>query len=180
MKFKNIIGHLKTILVHKYWVFYYCCKLGIPWQGVTHDLSKFSPIEFFESVKYYQDGNSSPINEAKKVQGYSLAWQHHKGRNPHHYEYWIDKLDEGGVPIDMPAKYKLEMLADYLAAGRTYMKDKFSYGAELEWWNDKKKSKPVMHSNTIRFVNMALDCLGTLSNYNLVNPYTVIRTFVDK
>ena len=83
----NFIGHLKTIIVHKYWVFYYACKLGIPIQGLLHDMSKFSPIEFWESVKYYQGGKSSPINACKADKGYSLAWQHHKGRNPHHYEY---------------------------------------------------------------------------------------------
>ena len=113
MLIKNIFGHLKTVLTHKYWVFYYSCKLGIPWRGFVHDLSKFSPIEFWESVKYYQGGKSSPINACKADKGYSLAWQHHKGRNPHHYEYWVDKFDEGGVAINMPMPYKLEMLADY-------------------------------------------------------------------
>ena len=82
----NILGHLKTILIHKWWVFYYCCKLGIPWQGIVHDLSKFSPTEFFESVKFYQGGKSSPIPAAKNGQGYSLARQHPKGRNEPHYE----------------------------------------------------------------------------------------------
>lgn len=180
MKFKNIIGHLKTILIHKYWVFYYCCKLGIPWQGVTHDLSKFSPIEFFESVKYYQGGKSSPINEAKKIQGYSLAWQHHKGRNPHHYEYWVDKLDEGGVPIDMPAKYKLEMLADYLAAGRTYMKDKFSYEAELEWWNKRKESKLKMHPNTVKFLDYSFRNLNCYYEDIRYLVYEWIKGFVNE
>ena len=87
MKLSNFFLHLKKILVHKYWVFYFCCKAGIPWQGITHDLSKFSPVEFWESVKYYQ-GNRSPIDACKEENGYSMAWQHHKGRNPHHYEYW--------------------------------------------------------------------------------------------
>ena len=44
--------HFKKIFVHKYWVFRYCCKAGIPVQGLLHDLSKFSPVEFFESVKF--------------------------------------------------------------------------------------------------------------------------------
>lgn len=61
----NIFKHLKKICTHKYWVFYYCLKAGIPIQGLLHDMSKFSPVEFFESVKYYQ-GNSSPIEACKK------------------------------------------------------------------------------------------------------------------
>ena len=101
---KAFFGHLKTVLIHKYWVFYYCCKLGIPWQGITHDLSKFSWTEFSESVKYYQGGTKSPIPVIKEKNGYSKAWQHHKGRNPHHYEYWTDNYDSGTTYIEIPEK----------------------------------------------------------------------------
>ena len=114
---KNVLGHTRNIITHKWWVFYYACRLGIPFRGFMHDWSKFSPVEFFESVKYYQ-GSSSPIPACKEANGYSLAWQHHKGHNPHHYEYWIDNVDNGGTPIKMPYKYVLEMIADYLAAGK--------------------------------------------------------------
>ena len=64
---RNIFGHLKTILIHKWWVFYYCCKFGIPLQEITHDLSKFSPTEFLESIKFYQSNKSSSILAAKKI-----------------------------------------------------------------------------------------------------------------
>lgn len=101
----NIFKHFKKICIHKYWVFYYCCKAGIPLQGLVHDLSKFSTTEFWESVKYYQ-GTSSPIDACKKANGWSAAWMHHKGRNKHHYEYWQDNFDNGGNPIEMPMKYK--------------------------------------------------------------------------
>lgn len=98
MKYKNYIintfRHFKKVCTHKRWVFYYCCKVGIPFQGLMHDLSKFSPTEFLESVKYYQ-GTSSPIDACKKENGWSVAWMHHKGRNKHHYEYWQDNFDNG-------------------------------------------------------------------------------------
>ena len=106
---KNTIGHFKTVIIHKYWVFKYAKQIGIPWQGLIHDLSKFSWTEFSESVKFYQEGKSSPIVAAKKAQGYSLAWQHHKGRNPHHYEHWTDKYDDGTIALKMPFKYALEL-----------------------------------------------------------------------
>ena len=48
---KAFFGHIKNILVHKWWVFYYAYKFGIPWRGFMHDWSKFHPIEFWESVK---------------------------------------------------------------------------------------------------------------------------------
>lgn len=129
------IKHLKTICKHKYWVFYYCCKAGIPWRGLVHDFSKFSPTEFFESVKYYQ-GTSSPIDVCKKDKGWSAAWMHHKGRNRHHFEYWWDN----NGPVKMPYKDALELICDYLGAGRAYQGRNFSYRSELEWWENKSKT----------------------------------------
>ena len=147
MLIKNILGHLKTILVHKYWVFIYCCKLGIPWQGITHDLSKFFWTEFSESIKYYQGGKQSPIPIIKKEKGYSKSWQHHKGRNPHHYEYWTDNYDTGITCIEMPEKYVKELVADYMAAGRTYNGKSFTIDDEIKWWNNCKDSK-FIHPKT--------------------------------
>lgn len=60
MLINNIINHTKNIIKHKKYVFDYACKAGIPFQGLTHDLSKFSPTEFIESVMYYKEG-SSPL-----------------------------------------------------------------------------------------------------------------------
>ena len=147
----SALKHLKKILTHKYWVFYYCCKCGLVWQGIKHDMSKLSPIEFIESVKYYQ-GTSSPIDACKKENGYSMAWQHHKGRNPHHYEYWTDNYDSGTTCIKMPYKYAVEMFCDYIAAGRAYMGKKFSWKSELNWW-DNKRATAKMHPKTKEFID---------------------------
>lgn len=144
MKLLNAFNHFKKICIHKYWVGYYCFKCGIPVQGIIHDLSKFSPTEFGESVKYYK-GSSSPIEACKKSKGYSMAWQHHKGRNKHHYEYWQDNYDNGTTHICMPFKYTVEMLCDYLGAGRAYNGKNFSYEKEYEWWTKKRNSAKAMH-----------------------------------
>lgn len=153
MKFKNIFGHLKNIITHKYWVYYYGRKLGVNrWQLLIHDISKFSPIEFWESIKYYQ-GTSSPIPPCKAVNGYSKAWQHHKGRNPHHYEYWTDNYDSGTTLIPMPLKYVEEMLADWFAAGRTYQGKGFTFGSQYNWWQTKKASNPAIHPLTIELID---------------------------
>lgn len=152
---KNFFGHLKTIIVHKFWVFYYGCKLGIPVRAFFHDFSKFNPIEFFESVKYYQGGVSSPINAAKADKGYSLAWQHHKGHNPHHYEHWTDKYDTGTVPIKMPYKYLVEMIADYLGAARAYHGKNFTLQDELNWWKNKLNGNVCINEHTRNFVTYA-------------------------
>lgn len=159
---KNTLAHFKKICVHKYWVAKYCFKAGLYWQGLMHDMSKFSWIEFWESVKYYQ-GTSSPINVAKQDMGYSLAWQHHKGRNPHHYEYWTDKYDDGTVALDMPYKYAVELLCDWLGAARAYTGNRGNdfYVKELKWWiNKRENTHPKMNEHIINFVDIVFHILA--------------------
>jgi hypothetical protein len=152
---KNTFLHFGKILKHKWWVFYYCCQADIPWRGVKHDMSKFSPTEFWESVRYYQ-GTSSPIDACKKDKGISMAWMHHKGRNRHHYEYWQDNFDNGGEPKAMPYKDAVEMLCDYLGAGRAYMGRDFTYQKEYEWWCKKCQKPLAMHPNTLDFITRCM------------------------
>jgi hypothetical protein len=152
---KKIQQHFITVCKHKYFVFLNCNKAGIPVQGILHDLSKFSPIEFFESAKYFK-GNSSPIDACKKAEGVSKAWLHHKGHNAHHYEYWQDSFDHGGKPLAMPFKYALELICDYLAAGRAYNGDDFTYDQVYNWWKNKCKNPIPMHPQTKLFVELML------------------------
>ena len=129
----KFFSHLKTVHTHRKWVKHYCFKAGLYWQGLIHDLSKYSPIEFWESVKYYQ-GTRSPIDACKEANGYSNAWLHHRGRNKHHREYWTDYYDKGTYAMLMPYKYAAEMLCDLLAAGRAYGGKDFKYYDEWIWW----------------------------------------------
>ena len=118
--------HLKTINHHKWLVMKNCFRLGMYKQGLLHDLSKYSPTEFLVGVKYYQ-GNRSPNNAEREDKGYTSAWLHHKGRNKHHLEYWLDyDLVNGGVTgMKMPVKYVVEMFCDRIAASRNYNKDAY-------------------------------------------------------
>ena len=117
----KFFGHLSTVAKHRHKVFLHCCKAGIPFQGLTHDLSKFSPTEFIPSVKHYQ-GTRSPNEGEREDYGYSLAWMHHKGRNRHHFEYWTDydPVTRLMTPVRMPEKYVVEMFCDRVAASKTY------------------------------------------------------------
>lgn len=145
----KFFGHLKTVIIHKWYVFRYCCKFGLIWRGLVHDMSKFSPIEFIESVKYYC-GDVSPIKLCKEENEHSLAWQHHKGRNKHHYEYWIDD----SRPIKMPLKYAMELCCDWMGAYRTYCHNQhkdWSYYDEYHWVM-KKIINANMHQKTKDFV----------------------------
>lgn len=143
--------HFKKICQHKFWVGNYCFRVGLVKQGLLHDLSKFSPTEFNESVRFYQ-GNSSPIDACKKECGYSEAWLHHRGRNKHHYEYWTDNYDNGGEPLVMPYRYAAEMICDYMGAGRAYYGKTFSFDKEYDWWLEKKKHNLLMHPAIKNFV----------------------------
>ena len=145
----NIFKHLNTVCNHKWVVFKLCCKAGIPFRGIVHDLSKFSPTEFWESVKYYQ-GTSSPIVAAKKANGYSKAWLHHKGRNKHHPEYWNDPRSKIPRPI-MPYKYTVEMVCDTLAAGLVYNGKNWKKSSQLEYW-EKEKNRSPLNENLKEFL----------------------------
>lgn len=115
---KNFFGHLTQVLKHKYWVFHYCRKLGITWRGITHDLSKFSFIEFFSSIPYYQKGKS-PI-PPMLFAGKNEPWLHHKAKNDHHFEYWIRYINGQPTPVLMKWEAILEMYADWKGATRAY------------------------------------------------------------
>lgn len=142
MYLRNIVKHFKLITYHKWLVFKLCCRIGEPWRGFMHDWSKYSWTEFGEGIRYYT-GNHSPIMEAKKANGYSKAWLHHKGRNKHHLEYWIDENAPEKTPI-MPYKYAAEMVCDKLAAGMVYQGKDFVKEYELEYW---KKEKIKVRAN---------------------------------
>ena len=122
MKICNIWNHFSTITRHRNLVRKHCFQIGLYWQGLTHDLSKYSPEEFWTGVRYYQ-GNRSPNAAERETVGYSRAWLHHKGRNKHHYEYWIDisnHKEEGLVGNKMPLRYVAEMVCDRIAACEVY------------------------------------------------------------
>ena len=55
----KLIGHFRTITKHRHAVIRNCRRAGILWQGLRHDLSKYSPTEFIPGVKYYV-GTHSP------------------------------------------------------------------------------------------------------------------------
>jgi len=149
MKLINIFKHTKLVLNHKYVVFKLCCKVGIPWRGFMHDWSKFSPTEFFESIKYYV-GNRSPILECKKDKGYSEAWLHHKGRNKHHHEYWIDLTLPEKTSI-MPYKYAAEMICDKMAAGIVYQGKRWTKDWQINYYMGERE-KCLIHPQIDKFM----------------------------
>lgn len=163
---KKIFIHLKTILKHKYYVFIFCCKAGIPWRGIKHDLSKFSPAEFIPNAKYAEEG-ISPIDVQKVVIGYASSWFHHKGRNSHHYEYWIDKLDNGGYITRMPFLDALECICDMLAANRVYKgKTKNEFSNLWNFWS-RKRVGIAMHPDTVQLLSEVFYSIKIFKDHKL-------------
>ncbi|MCR5267422.1 MAG: DUF5662 family protein [Lachnospiraceae bacterium] len=155
------LQHLRTLNEHRRLVREGCFAVGLYRQGLLHDLSKYSPAEFFVGMKYYQ-GYRSPNNAEREAKGYSSAWLHHKGRNKHHYEYWVDYAAAegiGAVPIRMPARYLVEMVMDRIAASKTYNGDKYTDDMPLRYF---LKGKPVivMHKDTKRELEFLLYMLA--------------------
>ncbi len=147
--------HFCTITRHRHLVMVYCFRVGLVRQGLCHDLSKYSPAEFWAGAKYYQ-GTHSPNAAQRVAEGYSTAWMHHKGRNRHHFEYWTDlqKGKEGYQPIPMPFPYVVESVMDRIAASKVYKGDGYYPGCELDYLAYSKEAE-LMHPDTLeQFVNI--------------------------
>lgn len=150
--------HFKTVCIHKYFVFRECAACGILWQGIIHDLSKFGPTEFVSSAKHFQ-GNRSPIEEEKEEYGYSKAWLHHKGCNKHHWEYWTDFSDSGDIIAnEIPYKYVVEMVCDWIGAGKAYSKDKWAQADPINYFNSHRKGR-YFHPNTEKLLIAFQECI---------------------
>ena len=173
----NIWGHFKTITRHRHQVIKHCKKAGILWQGLFHDLSKYSPSEFIVGAKYYQ-GTKSPNGEERKDKGYSEAWMHHKGRNRHHYEYWTDMspVTKNYESVAMPRKYLVEMVMDRRAACLVYQGKNYVPGAELTYLENSME-KDLLNPQTRRELEFLLTMLRDKGEKE---TFRYIRTHVLK
>lgn len=144
------LAHLRTINHHKRLVMMHCFRVGLYRQGIMHDLSKYSPVEFLVGAKYFQ-GNRSPNEIERKEKGYSSAWLHHKGRNKHHLEYWLDYSPTGDhalTGMEMPVKYVVEMFCDRMAASKTYRKGAYRNSDPLRLLYEFAGPLPAAPENT--------------------------------
>ena len=151
--------HFKTITRHRLIVMAGCFRVGLYWQGLTHDLSKYSPTEFLQGAKYYQ-GVRSPNAAEREVKGYSEAWMHHKGRNKHHYEYWTDMNMERRVyeSVPMPRRYLVEQIMDRRAACIVYQGKDYTPASPLNYFM-KSRERMLMHPQNMQELEYILTML---------------------
>ena len=173
-------AHLKTVTEHRNLVCRYCFRLGLYRQGILHDLSKYSITEFWRGAKYYQ-GYRSPNDAERMETGISLAWLHHKGRNPHHFEYWIDYLpgQNGSVRfggLEMPIRYVAEMFCDRVAACRVYLGSEYHDGAPYDYFV-KSKNEIMIHPNTAAELE---EMLRVLKDEGEAEAFRYVRKRLEK
>ncbi len=151
--------HFKTITHHRILVMRGCFRVGLYWQGLTHDLSKYSPTEFLVGAKFYQ-GTRSPNGAEREAKGYSEAWMHHKGRNRHHYEYWNDmNMDTRTYEyLPVPRKYLAEMIMDRIAASKTYQGSAYTDASALQYLISSREQY-IMHPKTRQELEFLLTML---------------------
>ena len=154
---QRFFGHLGTVIKHKRYVRRACFKMGLYRQGIFHDMSKFSLTEFAPSVKYFS-GRLSPNAVDRKVSGSSKAWLHHKGRNKHHFEYWIDfsaSVEGYAFGCKMPLKYVAEMIADRYAACVAYNGAEYKKSDAWDYYS-KARDVVIMQEDTKAVLEKAL------------------------
>lgn len=160
--------YLKYIIRHKWYVTLACFTRGLIWQGIKHDWSKFLPCEwipyanFFYGPKYTEDDRRRCLavcgtmldTEELKREKFNRAWLHHQHFNPHHWQYWILRNDDGTtVAMSMPEKYIQEMLADWEGAGMAITGKR-----EYKEWYLKNREKMLLNEATR---NRVEELLGT-------------------
>ena len=174
---RKFFGHLHTVNKHRFKVFILCCKCGFIWRGLVHDLSKYSPTEFFEGVKYYANGKKSPIINCKNDIGYSKAWLHHKGRNKHHSEYWLDLNAPSKVPV-IPFKYSVEMVCDRIAACKTYQGKNYKDISPYYYWNEHRDNE-IMNRKNQKFLTEVFESLSIHGEKKVLNK-KYLKNIYDK
>lgn len=139
-----MIPYLISLLRHKWFVFLEACKLGVPCLGLIHDLSKFTPREFFAYARYFY-GPQDDFTKFFSKRAFSVAWNHHQKRNKHHWQYWLltnDSDEPQTVALPMPYRYVLEMVADWRGAGRAYG------NPDTIRWYESHRDNQIMHPDT--------------------------------
>ena len=154
----KLFKHFKTITKHKFYVMKLCFRFGLYKQGLKHDLSKYSWTELVTGAKYYL-GYKSPNSNERDTIGYSSAWLHHKGRNKHHWEYWLDFGVNGIYACKMPTNYVIEMFCDRVAASMIYQKEKYTDSSALEYYEN-GRGKILIHPETDALIHHLLKYLS--------------------
>lgn len=176
---KQYYSYLQYVIRHKYYVMKACFEYGLPLRGILHDMSKFSLKEFIPYANYFYNKDGSKKELKRDSTGYykpydtgdlkfDTAWLVHQNRNPHHWQYWLLKKDDGGdAVLEMPVKYINEMLCDWIGAGAAQ-----GYKTNTYKWYEANKNKMIFGKKTreiIEFYVELLECNKGMLKYYMHN-----------
>lgn len=152
----KLFKHLKVVHNHRKYVRQICFKMGIPFQGLVHDLSKYS-IKELSICKYY-GGTKSPHAVCRDELGYSPSWIYHYHKNKHHWQYWLDIEDwpDKVYAIKMPYKYVIEMFCDFVGAGKAYSGEQWTEDAPWDYYQKACEGKRLMHPHSEALLKVLL------------------------
>lgn len=170
----NFFKHFKTIRTHRKYVRKACFKMGLFWQGLTHDLSKYSPAEL--SICKYYSGTRSPHQNAREELGYSPSWIHHYHTNKHHFQFFWDEDQDGNIiPMKMPYKFLVESFCDMLGASKAYNPEKWAPELLLNYWENHCKGKRIQHKESEAFLDYLITQLVATVEADFFEWYNDIK-----
>lgn len=145
------LKYLQYILRHKWFVLVASFRIGAPiWRAIIHDWSKFLPSEWFAYAETFYDETGK--SRYKETPEFDHAWNYHQKRNKHHWQFWLLKMDRGDLgALRMPRKYVLEMVADWMGAGRA-----IAGKWECQEWYEKNKKTILLHGESRKIVEAVL------------------------
>lgn len=168
---KKYIQYLNYVIKHKWYVAIECFKMGLIWQGIIHDMSKFLPNEFVPYARFFHGKKKKQIRDKTGYYkptdtgdtDFDFAWFLHQKRNPHHWQYWICPDDNKNIKVfEIPHKYVKEMVCDWIGAGKAQGYFSPSNDPLLEtrkWWEANNK-KMLFHLNTRKKIEQMLYILN--------------------
>ena len=113
----------------------------------NHDKSKYEDVEFYPYLCNFYPSNKNKLNQEE----YDYAWLHHQHNNPHHWQHWILREDEGKLKtLDIPDIYIIEMLCDWSS-----FRYKNPESTANKWYND-NKDKMLLSENTTQKIEKYL------------------------
>ncbi len=175
----TLFKHLKLVHTHRKYVRKNCFKMGLWWQGLTHDLSKYSLTEL-KICKYYH-GKKSPHQAAREDLGYSPSWIHHYHTNKHHFQFWWDEDEEGKIiPMKMPYNYLIESFCDMLGASKAYNPECWEPKMLLNYWEQKCLGKRIMHEDSVNILDYFIRQLALDGEENFFEWYNDLKDFIKE
>lgn len=136
--------HILKLLRHKWHVGAALWSHGLYWRAIKHDWTKWVPPEW---RAYVDRTEGDRVGRPVRGPFYDRTLLHHYRSNSHHWQHWVLIENDGTVrPLEMPYDDAVEMVCDWIGAGRSYERTNVT-----KWWRA-NRARIMLHTNTRRLV----------------------------